>query len=76
MTESSYWHLVGQGQGHRIAHGFLFFIYLFIYLSILGLHLWHMQIPRLTTPQPQECQIQAMSVTYTTGHGNARSLTH
>ena len=28
------------------------------------------------TPQPQQCQIQAISVTYTTAHGNTRSLTH
>ena len=27
-------------------------------------------------PEPQQCQIQATSVTYTTAHGNARSLTH
>ena len=28
------------------------------------------------TPQPQQRQIQASSVTYTTAHGNARLLTH
>ena len=28
------------------------------------------------TPQPEQCQIRASSVTYTTAHGNARSLTH
>ena len=28
------------------------------------------------TPQPQKCQIQAASATYTTAHGNAGSLTH
>ena len=27
-------------------------------------------------PQPQQCQIWAMSATYTIGHGNAGSLTH
>ena len=27
-------------------------------------------------PQPQQCQNQAMYATYTTAHGNARSLTH
>ena len=27
------------------------------------------------TPEPQQCQIQAVSLTYTTAHGNARSLT-
>ena len=29
-----------------------------------------------STPQPQQCQIQAASATYTIAHGNARSLTH
>ena len=28
------------------------------------------------TPQPQQCQIPALSLTYTTAHGNVRSLTH
>ena len=28
------------------------------------------------TPQPQHYQIRAVSLTYTTAHGNARSLTH
>ena len=28
------------------------------------------------TPQPQQCRIRAESVTYTTAHGNAGSLTH
>ena len=28
------------------------------------------------TPQPQQCQVQAMSATYTTAHGNAGSPTH
>ena len=27
-------------------------------------------------PQPQQLRIQATSVTYTTAHGNTRSLTH
>ena len=31
---------------------------------------------RRPTPQPQQRGIWAMSVTYTTAHGNARSLTH
>ena len=28
------------------------------------------------TPQPQQCQIQATSATYTTAHSNTESLTH
>ena len=44
-----------------------------------------MEVPRLglnrscslqPTPEPQQRQIQAASVTYTTAHGNAASLTH
>ena len=51
----------------------------------LGLHQWHMEVPRLglnqsrscwPTPQPQQHQIQTLSVTYTTACGNARSLMH
>ena len=47
----------------------------------LGPYPW-MEVPRLGVewelwPQPQQCQIRASSVTYTTTHGgNARSLTH
>ena len=29
-----------------------------------------------STPKPQQCQIRATTLTYTTAHGNARSLTH
>ena len=54
-------------------------------LVFLGLHPWHMEVPRLQLnrsyscqpkPQPQQCGIRAMSTIYTTAHGNARSLTH
>ena len=50
-----------------------------------GPHLWHMEVPRLgirwelqplAYTQPQQCQIQTMSATYTTAHSNTRSLTH
>ena len=48
------------------------------------MYLWHVEIPRLEgcscscqpMPQPQPRQIQASTTTYTTAHGNARSLTH
>ena len=55
------------------------------FVCFLGPHLWRMEVPRLgveaglqhrPTPQPQQCGIQAAPVTYTTAHGNARSLTH
>ena len=48
-------------------------------------HLQHMGAPRLgvkselqlgSTPQPQQCEIWAVSAPYTTAHGNAGSLTH
>ena len=51
----------------------------------LGLHLRHMEVPRLRlnwscscqlTPQLQQRGIWAASVTYTTAHSTARSLTH
>ena len=63
-----------------------YYFFIFSLFVFLGLHPWHMQVPRLgvkselqllaPTPQPQEHQIQATSATYTTAHGNAGSLTH
>ena len=61
---------------------FLFFIFLFFFSAIPP---QHMEVPRLgvewsyscqPTPQPEQCQIQSASATYTTAHGNARSPTH
>ena len=58
------------------------FVFVFVFL---GLHSQHMEVPRLGTngscshqpmPEPQQCWIQAASATYTTGHGDAGSLTH
>ena len=56
---------------------FLFFI--------LGLHLWHIDVPRLGVkselqmrpmPQSRQPRIQAASAVYAAACGNARSLTH
>ena len=58
------------------------FICLFVFFR---LHSRHMEVPRLgvepelscqPTPKPQQCGFWASSVTYTTVHGNTRSLTH
>ena len=59
-------------------------LYLFIYLframpmafgsSQAGGWIW--AVAAGPTPQPQQLQIWAVSVTYTTAHGNAGSLTH
>ena len=60
--------------------GFFFFLF-----CSLGPHLWHVEVPMLglnwnwscwPMPQPQKCRIWAMSATYSTTHGKARSLTH
>ena len=60
-------------------------VYLFIYLVFLGLHLRHMEVPRLRVKSELQLLaydtatatgIWAMSATCTTVHGNARSLTH
>ena len=49
----------------------------FLFLFLLGPHLQHMEVPRLGVKlEPQHCQIQAASATYTTAHGNTGSLTH
>ena len=56
-----------------------------LFFVFLGLHPWHMEVPRpgvklklscQLTPQPQQRWIQAMSGNYTPAHGNAVSLTH
>ena len=56
-----------------------FFLFHFSFFVFLGLHPQHMEVPRLgvqSEPQPQQHQIQAMSVTCAIAHGNAGSLTH
>jgi len=61
------------------------FTYLFLFFVFLGPHPQHMEVPGYrsnwsyscwSTPQPQQYGIQAASVTYTTAHSNASSLTH
>ena len=51
-----------------------------VFLGVKGLHLWHWKFPGQglnwrsscwPTPQPQQHQIRAVSVTYTTAHGNS-----
>ena len=61
----------------------LFLLSFFLLFFFLGLHLQHMEVPRLGSnwscccrPMPQPRQIWAASLTYTTAHGNTRSLTH
>ena len=64
---------------------FLKFLFIYLYFVFLGPHTRHMEVPRLglsgscsclPTPQPQTLQIWAVSATYTTADGSARSLTH
>ena len=59
-------------------------VFLF-FLSFLGPHLWHMEVPRLgveseyrwwPTPEPQQLQIQATSAACTAAHGYVGSMTH
>ena len=65
--------------------GKVFGVFVFVFLSFLGLHPWHMEVPRLGVESElqlpvyttaQQCGIRAASSTYTTAHGNAGSLTH
>ena len=57
-------------------------LYILCVCIFLGPYPRHMAIPRLgleselQLPEPQQHQIWAMSVTYTTAHGNTGSLTH
>ena len=59
-------------------------LFLFLFFVFLGLHSWHMKVPRLGVKS--ELQLLAyttttatwdlsISVTYTTAHGNAGTLT-
>ena len=58
---------------------------LIFFFFFLRLYLWHMEVPRLgvkselklqSTPQTQQHQIQATSVTYGTACSNARPVTN
>ena len=59
-------------------------IFIFLIFIFLGLHLWHMDVPRLGVKlelqlpaytQPQQHQIWVVPVTYTAAHSNAGSST-
>ena len=79
--------MVETGMVSSVVYSQVFFFFFFFGGGVvfLGLYLRHMEVPRLgvkselfcqPTPQPQQRQIQAASVTYTTAHDNAGSLTH
>ena len=62
---------------------FCLFIYLFIAFQGYPRGIWKFpgqgsneNCSCQTIPQPQQCHIRAVAVTYTTGHGNARFPTH
>ena len=64
---------------------YYYYYYYYYYYVSLGLYLRHTEVPRLGVQsnqscwpmaQTQKCGIRAASVTYTTAHSNARSLTH
>ena len=57
--------------------------FLFFFFGFLGPHPQHMEVPRLGVESELQLQTYATattkpatSVTYTTAHGNTRSLTH
>ena len=59
---------------------FYFFFFFGLFLSFLGPHPWHMEVPRLGSnwsrsrwpiPEPQQRANRAESATYTTAHSNA-----
>ena len=63
----------------------LFFGFFFLLFFFLGLHLWHIQAPRLgsnrtyscwPTPQVQQRGIQATSAIYTSAHSNTSQILH
>ena len=73
-------HTLASGKLSPLGTRGLFFPFFFF----LWPYPWHMEVPRLgvtwscscqPAPQPQQCWIQAASVTYTTAHGTSRSFT-
>ena len=55
------------------------FFFFFFFLVFLGPCPLHTEVPRLGVElelQPQQHRNQAETTTYTTAHGNTRSLTH
>ena len=72
--------------GFLLVEVFLFYFWVFVYLfCFLGPHVWQTEVPRLgaaaasyshshSNAGSKPCQ--AMSVMYTTAHGNTRYLTH
>ena len=51
----------------------------FLFFVFLGLHLRHMEVPMLGAEwelQPQQHQIRAVSVIYSTAHGDTGPLAH
>ena len=46
------------------------FLFVCLFVCLLGLHIWHMVVPRLGV----ELELQLLA--YTIAHSNARSLTH
>ena len=67
------------GKFHLWLVGFLFLFLLLLFRATLMIHgsSWARMnscCSCQSTPQPQQCQIQATSVTYTTAHGNAGSF--
>ena len=66
-------------------HTFFYFYFILFYFLLFRAAPRHMEVPRLRSNQSysyrpmsqlQQLGIRAMSVTHTTAHGNARSLTH
>ena len=69
----------------KVSWFFVSNLFFFLFFLFLGLHLQHMEVPRLgvqselccrPTLQPNQCQIWAGSATYTTAHGNTGSIIH
>ena len=59
--------------------------WILVFLFFFGrvVQLWHMEVLELKVelemqlrPQPQQCQVWAISATYSIAHGNTRPLTH
>ena len=68
---------LGKKRGHLLLLPLFSFLFLFLFFfAFYGCTLSTWKFPSQGSNRSYSCQIQAASTTYTTAHGNARSLTH
>ena len=84
-TYSQFCFIYALSTSYLFPTGLFLLSFFFFFFVFLGPHPRHIEVSRLgvqselypwPTPEPQQHGIRAASATYTTAHGNTRSLTH